>query len=81
LDGGATITCRQHLFNIAARAIALLKTTRRYNRIARIWDLQRLGADFPLAWLEGPADPVDSLMLEAEESEDPAAFASADSLE
>jgi len=51
------------------------------DRIARIWDLQRLGPDFPLAWLEDPADPVESLTFEAEEGTESTASASAVSSE
>jgi hypothetical protein len=51
------------------------------DRIARIWDLQRLDPDFPLAWLEGPADPAESLTFEAEKGEESTASVSAASLE
>jgi len=51
------------------------------DRIARIWDLQRLGPDFPLAWLEGPADSIESFTFEAEEGTESTASASAVSLE
>jgi len=33
------------------------------DRIARIWDLQRLDPDFPLAWLERPVGPVGPVAL------------------
>jgi hypothetical protein len=51
------------------------------DRIARIWDLQRLGPDFPLAWLERPVGPIESLTLDAEESNESTASVSAVSLE
>jgi hypothetical protein len=51
------------------------------DRIARIWDLQRLGPDFPLAWLEGSANPAESLALEAKKGDESTTSASAASLE
>jgi hypothetical protein len=36
------------------------------DRIARIWDLQRLDSDFPIQWLEPAADPTESLGIGAE---------------
>ena len=51
------------------------------DRIARIWDLQRLGPDFPLAWLERPVGPIESLTLDAGESNESTASVSAVSLE
>jgi hypothetical protein len=52
-----------------------------YDRIARIWDLRRLGPDFPLAWFEGLTDPAESLAFEAEKGEESTASVSAASLE
>jgi hypothetical protein len=46
------------------------------DRIARLWDLQRLDPDFPLAWLEHPKNRVGPLALETESD-----AASSDSLE
>ena len=37
------------------------------DRIARIWDLQRLDPDFPLAWLERPEDPVEAVTIAGED--------------
>ncbi|MBW2715529.1 MAG: hypothetical protein JRD03_05605, partial [Deltaproteobacteria bacterium] len=36
------------------------------DRIARIWDLQRLDSDFPMNWLEPAADSIESLRIGAE---------------
>jgi len=51
------------------------------DRIARIWDLQRLGPDFPLAWLERLVGPIESLTLDAGESNESTASVSAVFLE
>jgi hypothetical protein len=51
------------------------------DRIARIWDLQRLDPDFPLAWLERSVGLIESLTLDAGESNESTASVSAVSLE
>jgi len=47
------------------------------DRIARIWDMQRLDPDFPLEWLERPAGPIASLTSGPEGDGTPPASAAA----